>query len=282
VRAFKITDNQSPQPQDRVFFSFNYFDNINARLNRDFEAPVKDLQVYREVFGLEKTFDQGYGSIGLRFPLNTLSASSALEGNFKKQGGTSTSVGDLTVFSKYVLKVDPATGSLVSAGLAITPPTGPNNFAGAHFVSNVHSTSIQPFLGYILNRGNFYLQGFCALDTPTSVRDVTLIYNDIGIGYFLMRDPNPDRFLTAVAPTFEVHVNTPLTHRDAFNANDPAGTADSVNFTYGINTEFFRRGILSFGLVTPVTGPRPFDLEALVLFNIRFGAGVIRRPPPPL
>src|SRR4029078_7075377 len=33
VRSFKIADNQSPFPQDRIFFTFNYFDNVNARLN---------------------------------------------------------------------------------------------------------------------------------------------------------------------------------------------------------------------------------------------------------
>jgi hypothetical protein len=29
--------------------------------------------------------------------------------------------------------------------------------------------------------------------------------------------------------------------------------------------------LLTFGFVTPVTGPRPFDYEALLLFNVRFG-----------
>jgi len=32
--------------------------------------------------------------------------------------------------------------------------------------------------------------------------------------------------------------------------------------------------------VTPVTGPRPFDYEALVLFNFRFGRSARRAIPP--
>lgn len=30
VRGFKIAENQSPQPQDRVFFTFNYFSDLNG------------------------------------------------------------------------------------------------------------------------------------------------------------------------------------------------------------------------------------------------------------
>ena len=42
VRGFKIAENQSPQPQDRVFFTFNYFTDLNGALNRRFEAPVDE------------------------------------------------------------------------------------------------------------------------------------------------------------------------------------------------------------------------------------------------
>lgn len=271
VRGFKIGENQSPLPQDRLFYSFNFFADVNGHLNQLFEAPVANLRVYRQIFGLEKTFDEGKGSIGFRLPLNTITADSAIQGRFNKPGGTSTALGDLSFFTKYILKIDPETGSLISAGFVVTPPTGPNQFAGAGYLESVHSTSLQPFLGYIWRQGDFYLHGFSALDVPSSVRDVTMIYNDVGIGYFLYRRRAPKQFLTAVAPTFETHVNTPLTHRDAFNPNDPAGTPDVVNLTYGLNLEFYNQSVLTFGFVTPVTGPRPFDYEALLLFNVLFG-----------
>ena len=271
VRGFKIAENQSPQPQDRVFYSFNYFADLNGQVNRALDSPVGNLRVYRHIFGFEKTFDEGRGSIGLRVPINTLTADSTISGNFRKLGGTSTATGDLTIFTKYILKQNVETGSLLSAGLSVTPTTGPDAFAGANYLTNVHTTTIQPFIGYVINRGNFYIHGFAALDTPASTRDVTTVYNDAGLGYFLYRSNNPRQFLTAVAPTFEVHVNNPLTHRDAFNPNDPAATPDVVNLTYGINFEAYQSSVLTLGFVTPVTGPRPFDYEALVLLNIRFG-----------
>jgi hypothetical protein len=284
VRGLKIAENQSPRPQDRVFFSFNFFQDVNQSLNRHFEAPVTDIRVYREIFGLEKTFDDGNGSLGLRLPLDTLWSRPTVPARFKQFGGTSTSLGDLGVFGKYILKQDPETGSLISTGLAVTPPTGPGNFAGASYIGNaqIHTTMIQPFLGYLWIRGDFYLQGFSAIEFPVNPAQVTYMYNDVGLGYFVLRAPDSDttRFLTGLAPTFEVHVNTPLNHRDVYNANDPAGSPDVVNLTYGLNMEFRRNALLTFGFVTPVTGPRPFDLEFLLLFNVRFGRSARRATPP--
>lgn len=271
VRGFKIAENQSPQPQNRVFFTFDYFTDLNGALNRRFEAPIGNLLAYRYIFGFEKTFDDGRGSFGARLPLDQLTANSTISGNFAKPGGTSTALNDLSLFTKYVLKADPETGSLLSVGLEMTLPTGPSQFAGAKYIQGIRSTEIQPFIGYLLIRDRFYLHGFTSLSVPSSVRDVTMVYNDIGVGYFLFRSDDPDNFITSVAPTFEVHVNSPLTHRDWFNANDPSGTADVVDLTYGVNVGFFRQSVLTFGWVTPVTGPRPFNYEAVLLLNWRFG-----------
>lgn len=74
-----------------------------------------------------------------------------------------------------------------------------------------------------------------------------------------------------MAPTFEIHVNTPLNHRNAFNPIDPAATSNMVNFTYGLNVGLGRRSLLTFGFVTPLTNPKPFDFEVIALFNIYFG-----------
>ena len=136
---------------------------------------------------------------------------------------------------------------------------------------SLHTTSLQPFLGYYYARENFFLHGFSAFDMPVNFLNPLMMYNDLGIGYYLRRDPDATRFLTAIVPTFETHINTPLNHRDPYNVFDKAGTPDVVNLTVGINFEFYRRSVLTFGLVEAVTGPRPFDLEAVMLLNIRFG-----------
>jgi len=271
VRGLKISENQSPAPQDRVFYSFNFFAEVNQTLNQKFQASVDGLRVYREILGFEKTFNNGDGSFGMQLPINTVSANSTIQGNFAKLAGTSTSTCDLSFFGKYIFARDPASGSLVSGGLAISTPNGPANFAGAKYLATLDSTFIQPFVGYIWIRDRFYLHGFSALDTPASLRLATMLFNDVGIGYFVFKSTEQQDWLTAIAPTFEVHVNTPLTHGDYNNRNDPGAVPNVVNLTYGINFQFNRRSILTFGLVTPVTAPKPFDYEALILFNVFYG-----------
>ncbi|WP_206107983.1 hypothetical protein [Paludisphaera soli] len=280
IRTLKMSENQSPRPQDRFFYTFNYYSEVGEAQNIYDRSPVRNMEIFRHVMGFEKTFDEGRGSFGMRLPIETLSADSTVRGI---QTPTSTATGNLSLFAKYILKQNVQTGSLASVGLALAPPTAPGRFAGAPYVFGMNNMSFQPFLGYIWNFGDFYLQGFSAFQFTSSSRDVTMMFNDIGIGYFLYRSEDPNAFLTAFVPNFEVHVNSPFTHRDWKNRLDPAGNADVVNLTYGLNFQFRRSALLSTALVTPVTGPRPFDAELCVYLNIFYGrsrAGQIPIQPP--
>jgi len=280
IRTLKMSENQSPRPQDRFFYTFNYYSQVGQAQNIYDRSPVRNMEIFRHVLGFEKTFDEGRGSFGMRLPIETLSANSTVAG---LQTPTSTATGNLSLFAKYILKQNVQTGSLASVGLAVAPPTAPGRFAGAPYVYPMNNTSFQPFFGYILNFGDFYLQGFSAFEFTSSARDVTLMFNDIGVGYYLYRSQDPHAFLTAFVPNFEVHINSPLTHRDWKNRLDPAGTADIVNLTYGLNFQFQRTALLSTALVTPVTGPRPFDAELCVYLNVFYGrsrAGQIPIQPP--
>ena len=59
MRGVKISDNQSPRPQDRVYFSFNYFQGVNDQVNQKLQAPIGYTQVFRYIVGFEKTFFDG-------------------------------------------------------------------------------------------------------------------------------------------------------------------------------------------------------------------------------
>jgi len=282
VRAFKLTDNQSPRPQDRVFFDFNYYNNVNNTLNQRDLSPITQMKAYTYLLGLEKTFNDGMGSVGIRMPIDNLTANSI---NNTVSTPASTAMGNLSVFAKYILAQNTATGSLVSAGFGTVLPTGPGRFAGAPYLFGINSIYFQPFLGYIYNYNRWYLQGFTGFNFSANVNDVSFIYNDIGIGYFLKRSTDPREFISAVAPTFEVHVNNPLNHRDVFNRFDIAGSPDVVDLTYGLNIQFFRQAVLTFALVTPVSSPKPFDTEAAIFLNIFYGrsrSGRIPIMPPPV
>jgi hypothetical protein len=268
-RGIKIANNESPEPQDRVYFDFNYFDNINAAANQRLGIDVHDIQVYQYTFGFEKTFLNGDASLGFRLPVNNLSTESGTPGF----GGNFTDIGDLSVILKYLIYKDKEGTNVLSGGLAVTVPTGPDGFAGASQFSTPNPTVLQPFVGYRVGFGDFFLHGFFAGDFPTDQNDVTMFYTDVGIGYFLLKRPACScSVLTAIVPTFEVHVNDPLNHRGAFNGADLVGTADVVDLTLGITFELNHRSTFTLGVVTPVTGPKPFDIEALAQVNWRFGA----------
>ncbi len=281
VRNFKISENQSPRPQDRIFFDFNYYNNLNDTINLRDLSPVTQMKAYVYNFGFEKTFNNGMGSIGMRLPLDNLTANSF--GNVVSTP-TSSSLGNLTIFSKYILAQNPETGSLISACWAITPQTGPGRFAGAPYLFPLNSTYFQTCIGYIYNYNKWYLQGFNGFCFPMNPNDVTTIYNDVAVGYYLLRDPDSRSWLTAVAPTFELHVNNPLNHRDPFNRTDLAGTPDSVDLTFGLNFGIRNTAVLTAAFVTPVASPKPFDAEALLMLNIYFGRTrrLIPITPPPL
>ncbi len=282
VRAIKITENQSPRPMDRVYFDFNYYNNVNDTVNRRNLSPITRMQAYTYLFGLEKTFNGGLGSIGLRVPLENLSASSV--GNVVSTP-TTTATGDLSIFAKYILAQDKRTGSLVSVGFDVTLPTGPASFAGAPYLLGINSVYFQPFLGYIYNYNRWYFQGFTGMTYSASVGDASFVYNDFGVGYFLKRSVDPREFVTALAPSMEIHVNNPMNHRDPYNVFDLAGSADNVDLTFGLNVEIHRAAVITLGFVTPLASPKPFDTEALIMLNIYYGrsrGGQIPITPPPL
>jgi hypothetical protein len=281
IRNFKISENQSPRPQDRVFFDFNYYNNLNNTINLRDLSPITQMKAYVYNFGIEKTFNNGMGSVGIRVPLDNLTANSF--GNIVNTP-TSTATGNLTIFAKYILAQNVRTGSLVSTIWAISPQTSTGRFAGAPYLFPLNSTYFQTCIAYIYNYDKWYLQGFSGFSFPANSNDTTLIYNDIALGYYLYRDQDSNRWLTAVAPTVELHVNNPLTHRDPFNRNDLAGSPDSVDLTFGLNFGIRNTAVLTAAFVTSVASPKPFDSEAILMLNIFYGRSRRTVPitPPPL
>jgi hypothetical protein len=253
--AFKITENESPLPSNRVFFDYNYFNGVN-HLFRDIPGTNADL--HREMIGFEKTILDGNASIGMRLPfLQLTSGSGVLEDSH---------VGDLSLVFKYAFFHNRDTGNALSGGMVLTTPTGEELVVQNE--SSIHSTVFQPFVGWIyhLNR-DFYFQGFTSLAAPTDIRDVTLLFNSVAAGYHLYRSEEADARLRGIIPVAELHINTPLNHR-GLNST-PLGFDDSVNFTGGVYLQF-RRATLGLSVCTPLTGPKPYDIEAQASLNFRF------------
>ncbi len=262
--AFKIGENESPRPVDRVYLTYNYFHDVNGSL-RVPGLPVTD--VHRETLGFEKTFLQGDASIGFRLPLLQVTGPDNLNRS---------TVGDLTIISKFALINNPFEptddgsirgGEVLSVGLAVTVPTG----GAATFSAQnpeIHPTVIQPYIGGIKTFRRSYTQFFTSVTVPTDRRDTTYLFNSLQAGYLLYRSPDATRIITSVTPLAEVHVNTPLNNRGIYRL--PVGAYDVVSFTAGTTFGLGRRSFLNVGTNVPFTGPRPYSIEGMAHLNILY------------
>ena len=100
--SFKIGENGSPRPQDRVSISYNYYGNV---LNQE-------IQVHRETISVEKTFLDQKASVELRLPFIQNRAST---------GESESEIADPTLVLKYAFIN--RSNRVVSTGLAVTVPT---------------------------------------------------------------------------------------------------------------------------------------------------------------
>lgn len=296
---FKIGENESPVPVDRVYSSYNYFNNVAVLQGRADSIPgvftqanagafdsskssfnptdestttttttvralgfdpapgFDRLDVHREVIGFEKLVFSDNFSVGVRVPLIDQTGVSALE---------SSHLGDISVILKYALINNRESGNVLSAGFMLTAPTGEEVLAADG--EPIHSTLLQPFLGYFANFGQFYVHGFSSLIVPTDRRDAVLLCNDVGLGYRLYEDQTASRFVRFVSPTVEGHATNPFTREGALES--PGGFPDIFVGTAAVHIGLGDRGALTLGAGLPLTGPQPFDYEGIVQFNLRF------------
>lgn len=264
-RGFRISDNESPDTQTRVYSTFNYWDPLYHDANNRLGGNASVDHVIRSTIGFERCLLDGAASFGARLPFNTLK----LDSNVAGTGGEDTAIGDLSLISKFRLYHCEDTGSLVSAGLAVTLPTGPRSFANSSegLLEPPHRAGLQPYVGYIWRPSEkLFVHGFSAVDIPIFNQDVTLVFNDIGIGYFLRQ---ADCGLTAVVPTMEIRVTTPMNHNGILDGK-LHGETEIVEALAGVTFEINRRMTIAVGGSVPVTGPSPYDWQVLTQFNYRF------------
>jgi hypothetical protein len=242
----------NPIPRDHAYFGYNYYSNVGGALNPG--GVGSDMQ--RQTAGFEKTiFDNA--SIGIRIPFVQ---------QYGPFGFGSQVVGDLTVILKYAAFYNRQTGNAITGGLAITAPTGGGTAYFPDGTEAPHSTLLQPWAGFVRNFGRGYVQGISNLIVPTDSRDVTLWGNSVGFGYWLYRSADSNSLLTAITPIAEVHVRTPLNHRDI---DGDIYFQDQVNVTTGMHFRF-NRLVLSGAVVFPLVGPNPFDVEGVGFLSYWF------------
>jgi hypothetical protein len=288
--AFKISQNESPQPQDRVFVNYNYINNIGGA---DFQhrvplyavsapgavvpgvQPATNLQSFvvnnpgvtqqvvalnmaatnlnQEILGFEKTLG-GNASIEARFPLLQVQGDPSLSG----QG-----FGDISFGAKYAFINNGLTGNVWSLGFMATAPTGSSIIVTP--VGDIHNWLYQPWTGFVVNLGDLYVHGFSSLLIPQSSQDATMWFNDLGIGWRLFGN-NPNWYVNSLVPTVEVHSTTPLNN---YQASNILYVPNMLSLTAGFHVGF-GRSELSLAAIWPVMGPVPYDVGGIAQLNIRW------------
>ena len=266
VRSFKVGDAESPEPQDRTFINYNYFDNLYGEINKRFGADVSNIHVSKETLIFEKTFCDENASVEARLPLYSTTAQSSIPG----LNGSSSTYGDLSLLGKFVLVVYPEQNMLLSGGMAITVPTGPSSLMGSSIDARVHCVTLQPFLGYKWEHDRWNVLGFTSLDVPIDGSDATLFFNDLSVQYTLYKNESRGAVLNAIVPLAELHLTTPLNHQGILSGTDPTGTPDMLDVSAAIEVRFLDRIKLVVGAVLPMVGPHPMDLEVISQFKVTY------------
>ncbi|HJZ89822.1 MAG TPA: hypothetical protein VKE40_03045, partial [Gemmataceae bacterium] len=253
--GLKPVDNDSPRPQDRVFFSYNGYSGVNESVN---PPTVPRIRLNRETVGLERTIGDD-ASVAVRLPFVQTSGSSEFDAS---------EVGDMTLVGKYALFNDPGTGTVATLGLNLTLPTGgrgdklPLLDDGRRAPRAIF---FQPWAGAVWNTGEWFAQGVTSVLLPADPVFPTAWFNSIGVGYWLYRNTS-DPLVQAVVPVAEVHVNTPLTNR---GDNAVVFFRDEVNVTTGVYLQFPNLS-LGASVCVPLVGPRPYDVEVMASLNYRY------------
>jgi hypothetical protein len=252
---FEIAENESPRPTDRAYLTYNVFGDLNPR----FRGDAGPFDLHRETFGLEKTFLDERLSLGLRVPLVQVVGDS---------GVGESMVGDISLIVKWACFYDRARGDVISTGLVLTLPTGGDSLNRQG--NNFNDVLIQPYVGYLWNLDTWFVQGFMSLTVATGGGDVTILSNDLGVGYWLYRDEAAGGFagINAVVPMLECHLLTPFNHRGS--ATTPVGMPDSYTVTAGVQIMFANRSTLGLAVGTPLSGAAPFDVLGTISFNYHF------------
>ncbi len=286
-RRFKVAENNSPFPMDRVFFNYHHFNNSL----RDIDGRLTSLERY--VIGIEKTFCNGLWSIEGRIPF----ASGLRADQFVGAGDANdaTEFGNMSLVFKRLL-CDQGDWKF-STGLGIVFPTGPvaNMYDGGgalQLVIENEAVYFQPFLGAEYSPSDrLFVQMFAQLDFDTGgntvnfiranngsvdgvIQDQTLMFLDMAVGYWIYRDCCQCSFVTGMAPMMELHYTSTIQDPDRVTVgidtiSTPYNRLDVLNMTAGLRFELRGRSYLTIAGVVPLRERREeriFDSEISMQF----------------
>jgi len=280
----KLAENVSPIPRNRVFFNYSSFNNV--------PLTAQGITVNRFTPGFEKTFFGKLASVELRTPF-----ASTLDSNIFTDGSTNTSkaeFGNIFLAFKGILLASDTWA--ISGGTSLSLPTADDNRVftrgGVELIRvKNQAVHIMPFLGGVYAPSSrFFTQGILQVDIDANGNDVlaqrqdattrvnslksigtfhdsTLLYADLGMGYWMLkRGPRDRSFLQGIIPTVEAHWTRSLNKADLVsNTMDIQGSRvptnviqpvisqlDVLNMVGGCAFQFRNSSRMSIGYAAPV------------------------------
>ncbi len=286
VRRVKITENNNPLPQDRVFFNYNFFNNVPGGLN----------DVNRYTLGIEKTFHDGIWSFDFRLPFAaTLDADQTLG----TLGARGTELGNVVLIGKLLLLQ--SSQLIWSAGSGVTFPTAnPTElFMGNTNILKVNNETLHvlPFTAVSWSTDpKFYVQAFLQFDLDPfgnriygdvpefqemfngrrdlpqigRLNDSSLLFVDLALGTRIYDNPGSTG-IKRVSAVAEFHYGTTLQDADTvagngLNLTDLSPRTDILNLTLANHILYGDGYDVASGFVLPLRrgADLPFDFEFLL------------------
>lgn len=288
----------SPLTRDKIFFHYDYFDNV---------ALGPGVNVSRYTPGFEKLIFDDLTSFELRAPFAT-----TLDSDFNVNGSTNTTeveFGDITLALKRVF----AQGDnwLVSGGLQLSLPTADDlkysvtdgTRTGEFLRLENESVHLMPFLGAVMTPcSRSFLQAIVQLDVDSSGRpvltnanalnggalqrsgtlnDAAFLYVDVNTGFWLVQEPEDSTAtITGIAPMFELNYNASVSDSDQVTFS-PLGSigqrgrdVEFLNATIGCVFELHHSANITVGYSVPLAcgQDKEYDGHFRTMFTQRFGA----------
>ena len=286
TRRLKISENNSPLPQDRLYFDYRFFNDVMLGFG----------DINRYVVGIEKMCGCGLSSFNLRVPFAaTLDSDQFFEGAM----GRDLQIGNLTGSYKRVLWQE--YGSLLSGGLGVSVPTADDariyQLGGPQiFEVRNRSVHLKPFLGWFSTNGISTLQMFFEVDFDLNgngvfgdlngsslpklgdLNDSNWMFLDIAYTRWLYQcESKHHRGITGFAPLVELHYSTTLNDTDeiqenGFHIRSTSRRYNVLNLTAGAHIRLGRSTFITPAGVVPLreSDDEQFRYELALLVNHMF------------
>lgn len=280
-RRFKLTENISPIPVDRFFFTFNHF----SQPVRDVNGDAQDVDRY--LLGLEKTFFNNNMSIEVRVPMVRGLDNNQVRNDvaIPNDNTLSAELGDVTLIGKAI--AHQTDRSVFSYGLGMTLPTADDtNVIGdpATFRLENQALHLLPFMSAYFRPNNdmwitfstqfdFDVVGSSLItnDGLGNVNSIetdrfyeqSLLFLDMTAGWWFLEKRDSSSWLQRMAAILELHYTTTLTDFDSFQSS-------TGQFIVGSGESFTSSSFSSFG--SGIGGaPNVADNGRLDVWNLTLG-----------